>query len=320
MFQASRPKRPRRLSLVARPPSVKPPRDPPLRIARTGRAGAKCRGGARRTSVPVSTYAIGDIQGCFDAFSRLLASIAFRPDRDRLWLAGDLVNRGPDSLAVLRWCLQHADSVVAVLGNHDLHALARAAGAAGPKRRDSLDELLHAPDRDALLDWLRHRPLLYREGRYAMVHAGLLPAWTVDEAEAIAQAYSAELNGARMPLALRALRDQDIHVPELRKLAQEAGLLTRIRTCTVDGEPCTEFAGPPEEAPPGCIPWFRVPGRKSAEECLVFGHWAALGLLLDDNLIALDTGCVWGNALTAVRLEDRAVFQVPAAPQPANLR
>ena len=183
----------------------------------------------------VSTYAIGDIQGCFDAFQRLLAAIAFQPDRDRLWLAGDLVNRGPDSLAVLRWCLDHTDNVVAVLGNHDLHALARAAGASGPKRRDSLEELLLAPDRDELFDWLRHKPLLYREGSYVMVHAGLLPCWTVDDADAVARAYCAELNGARMPLALRALRDQDIHLPELRQLAQDAGLLTRIRTCTARG-------------------------------------------------------------------------------------
>ena len=268
----------------------------------------------------MATYVIGDIQGCFDALQRLLSVIDFRTDRDRLWLAGDIVNRGPDSLATLRWCLEHTDNVVAVLGNHDLHLLARAAGAAGPKRRDSLDELLRAPDRDELLDWLRHKPLLYREDGYTMVHAGLLPAWSVDEAEAIATAYSAELHGARMPLALRALRDQDIHLPELRELAQNAGLLTRIRTCTADGQPCAEFAGAPQDAPLGCMPWFRVPNRKSQDDCIVFGHWAALGLLLEDNLIALDTGCVWGHSLTAVRLEDRAVFQVPASGHPAPLR
>ena len=267
----------------------------------------------------MSTYAIGDIQGCFEAFQRLLTCIAFSPGRDQLWLAGDLVNRGPDSLAVLRWCLEHTDNVVAVLGNHDLHVLARAAGVSGAKRRDSLDELLRAPDRDELLDWLRRKPLLHRASGWTMVHAGLLPAWTIDDAQAIADAYSAELNGARMPLALRALRDQDIHLPDLRQLAQEAGLLTRIRTCKADGEPCGEFAGPPQDAPPGCMPWFRVPGRKSAGERIVFGHWAALGLLIEENLVAVDTGCVWGNALTAVRLEDRAVFTVPALPHAANL-
>ncbi len=268
----------------------------------------------------MSTYAIGDIQGCFGALQRLLTHIDFRADRDRLWLAGDLVNRGPDSLKVLRWCQAHADNVTAVLGNHDLHALARAAGAAGPKRRDSLEELLHAPDCDALLAWLRHKPLLHREGPFTMVHAGLLPAWTVADAQAISDAFAVELNGPRMPLALRALRDQDIHLPELGKLAHDAGLLTRIRTCTATGEPCVDFAGSPQDAPPGCVPWFRVPGRKSADECLIFGHWAALGLLMEENLIALDTGCVWGNALTAVRLDDRAVFQVAAAERPANLR
>ncbi len=272
------------------------------------------------SELPVSTYAIGDIQGCFDAFLRLIEVIAFRPERDRLWLAGDLVNRGPDSLAVLRWCVTHTENVVAVLGNHDLHVLARAAGATGPKRRDSLDELLRAPDRDTLLDWLRQKPLLYREGPLTMVHAGLLPAWTVDDADAIAQAYCAELKGPRMPLALKALRDSDVVMPELQALAHDAGLLTRIRTCNADGEPCPDFAGPPDDAPPGCIPWFRVPGRKSQGSCIIFGHWAALGLLLDDDLIALDTGCVWGNALTAVRLEDRAVFQVPSSERPPNLR
>ena len=268
----------------------------------------------------VSTYVIGDIQGCFEAFTRLLTRIDFTPGRDKLWLAGDLVNRGPDSLSVLRWCLAHDDNVVAVLGNHDLHVLARAAGVSGPKNRDSLDELLRAPDRDELLDWLRHKPLLHTENGWTMVHAGLLPAWTLADAQAIADAYSAELNGARMPLALRALRDQDIHLPDLRQLAQDAGMLTRIRTCTADGEPCGEFAGPPADAPPGCLPWFRVPGRKSAGERLVFGHWAALGLLLEENLIAVDTGCVWGNALTAVRLEDRAVFAVPALSRSQPLR
>ena len=260
----------------------------------------------------MATYAIGDIQGCFDAFQRLLRVIDFRPDRDRLWLAGDMVNRGPDSLGTLRWCVGHQDNVTAVLGNHDLHLLARAAGASGPKRRDSLEDVLRDPDRDQLLDWLRHRPLLHQENGYALVHAGLHPRWTVAHAQDIADAYSRELNGARMPLALRALRDQDIHLPELRELAQDAGLLTRIRTCTADGEPCVEFAGPPEDAPEGCMPWFRVPNRQSADTCIVFGHWAALGLLLEDGLIALDTGCVWGNRLTAVRLDDRAVFDVPA--------
>lgn len=260
----------------------------------------------------MSTYAIGDIQGCSEAFMRLLQRIAFDPQRDSLWLAGDLVNRGPDSLGVLRWVVAHQASVRAVLGNHDLHALARAAGVSGPKRRDTLDELLAAPDRDELLDWLRRQPLLVREGAWTMVHAGLRPDWTLEEAAAIADAYSAELNGPRMPLALRALRDQDVQVPELRELAQSAGLMTRIRTCLPSGEPYVDFAGPPEEAPPGCLPWFRVPGRKSADSRIVFGHWAALGLLLADNVIAVDTGCVWGFTLTAVRLEDRAVFQVPS--------
>ena len=260
----------------------------------------------------MATYAIGDIQGCFDAFLRLLAQVNFQPAHDRVWLAGDLVNRGPDSLSVLRWCRDHADNVHAVLGNHDLHLLARAAGVNAPKRRDTLDEVLRAPDRDALLDWLRRCPLLYQEAGWTMVHAGLLPSWTLEDAVAIARAYEAELNGARMPLALRALRDQDIHLPELHDLATDAGLMTRIRTCLPSGLPCTEYAGPPENAPPGCLPWFRVPERKTAADKLVFGHWAALGLVNEPTLLALDTGCVWGNALTAVRLEDRAVFSVPA--------
>lgn len=259
----------------------------------------------------VATYAIGDIQGCFAAFQQLLTLVDFQPLRDRVWLAGDLVNRGPDSLGVLRWCRDHADQVTAVLGNHDLHLLARAAGVNAPKRRDTLDAVLRAPDRDELLDWLRRCPLLYQEAGWTMVHAGLLPSWTLDDAVAIAREYEAELNGARMPLALRALRDQDIHLPGLHRLAQDAGLMTRIRTCTAEGVPRVDYDGPPEGAPLGCMPWFRVPNRKTAGERIVFGHWAALGLLNEPTLVALDTGCVWGNALTAMRLEDRAVFSVP---------
>lgn len=260
----------------------------------------------------VAIYAIGDIQGCFEAFTRLLRRIDFQPQRDRMWLAGDLVNRGPDSLGVLRWVTEHDACVSAVLGNHDLHLLARAAGVNGVKRRDTLEEVLHAPDRDDLLAWLRQRPLVFRENGWTMVHAGLKPSWSVEDAEQISHAFTAELLGPRMPLALRALREPEHAPPDLQQLGTDAGLLTRIRTCTPAGDPAAEFAGPPEDAPPGFLPWFRVPHRKSQGDKLIFGHWSALGLLNEPTLVALDTGCVWGHALTAVRLDDRAVFQVPA--------
>ena len=227
---------------------------------------------------------------------------------------------------MLRWAIDQGDRLTVVLGNHDLHLLARAAGLARAKRRDTLEEVLAAPDRDDLLDWLRRRPLLHREGGYLLVHAGLLPAWTPAEAERLAREVEEELRGDRAERLLRSLRAEpprpwraSLSGGARRRLA--LAVFTRLRTLREDGRLCDDFSGPPEEAPTGCRPWFELPDRRSAGETVIFGHWAALGLLLRGGLAALDTGCAWGRELTALRLDDLddlddlkqgALFQEPA--------
>jgi bis(5'-nucleosyl)-tetraphosphatase (symmetrical) len=265
----------------------------------------------------MAIYAIGDVQGCFITLERLLRRIDFDPGRDRLWLVGDLVNRGPSSLEVLRWAKSMGRSVVVVLGNHDLHLIARAEGLREPRKRDTFDDVLEAPDRDALLEWLIGRPLLHREGDFVLVHAGLLPQWSLEEAEALAwEAQEALRSRRRYPL-LESFEEsgtsprwgEDLKEPQRLRLVVDA--FTRMRTLTSSGELCLDFDGPPRQAPEGCQPWFELcsfPPRAT----VLFGHWAALGLHLGRNAIGLDTGCAWGGSLTALRLEDRQVFQEPS--------
>lgn len=260
------------------------------------------------------TYAVGDIHGCFETLQRLLSAIDLDAEHDRLWLIGDLVNRGPDSLGVLRWARElhdewGEDRLVIVLGNHDLHLLAVHAGIAEERPGDTLHDLLSADDCDALVGWLGNRPLLHRHHDHLLVHAGLLPSWTPDDAERLARGAEATLRGEHRTALLR--RKPDVTGSADIGLGTEHEALaafTRLRTCTVEGVPC-RFTGPPEQAPPGCLPWFDVPGRRSSEVTIVCGHWAALGLRNDPKLIALDTGCAWGRELTAVRLDDRKVFR-----------
>jgi bis(5'-nucleosyl)-tetraphosphatase (symmetrical) len=263
----------------------------------------------------MATYVLGDVHGCFATLQALLARLDFDPDRDRLWLVGDLVNRGPASLAVLRWAKGLAERMggrfVAVLGNHDLRLIARHAGIGAPRPRDTLEEVLAAPDRDALVGWLAARPLLQREGDLVLVHAGLHPAWTPEEAERRARRLAAAFAG---PLSAALLRPPSAPA----ELREALAAFTLLRTCTPDGRP-SHFSGPPDEAPPGYAPWFRIPGRRSAEATVVFGHWAALGLLVEPNLVALDTGCVWGQRLTALRLDDRTVVEQEVRELPGAL-
>jgi bis(5'-nucleosyl)-tetraphosphatase (symmetrical) len=262
------------------------------------------------------TYAIGDIHGCFATLEELLARIRFEPEQDRLWLVGDLVNRGPRSLEVLRWARGLGHRAVTVLGNHDLHLLALAAGVARPRRGDTLAEVLAAPDAGELLSWLRHRPLLHREGNRILVHAGLLPAWTLAAAERAAREAEAGLRGEQWGALLAALRhgsfpgwSADLRLAERRRLALAA--FSMLRTVAPDGRPCLDYSGPPHEAPAGCSPWWEPPSRRRRGSTVVFGHWAALGahLLPQRGVVALDSGCAWGGPLSAYRLEDGALFQ-----------
>lgn len=264
----------------------------------------------------MATYAIGDIQGCFDTLQALLDRCGFDPRADRLWLAGDLVNRGPQSLEVLRWARDLDARVVCVLGNHDLHLLARWTGLSSPRGRDTLASIFEAPDAEELLSWLRERPFLHREGGFTMVHAGLDPRWTLAQARELASELEEALRGPSWHEVLRADPEPaaawhpDLAESERRR--GSATVMTRIRTCGEDGRLCAAFSGPPEDAPGGCHPWFAHPRRRARPDTLVFGHWAALGFRRAPGYLALDSGCVWGGALTAVRLEDGRVFQEPA--------
>jgi bis(5'-nucleosyl)-tetraphosphatase (symmetrical) len=265
----------------------------------------------------MARYAVGDIQGCYAEFQQLLEHIRFDPAVDRLWLVGDLVNRGPQSLEVLRLVRDLGPAATSVLGNHDLHLLMLAAGYSRQRDDDTLTPILTAPDRDELLHWLRQQPMLHQEGHHVMVHAGLLPQWTIAQAARLAGEVEAALRGANYNEFLANLwgsepaawSDALTGWPRLRVIVNA---MTRMRFCTAEG--VMEFHGKGEtaDAPAGYLPWFDVPGRQSADHVLITGHWSALGLRLGENLLALDTGCVWGRQLTALRLEDRALFQVPA--------
>ncbi len=263
----------------------------------------------------MARYAIGDIHGCFRTLQALLEKIDFDPGRDRLWLVGDLVNGGPDSVEVLRWARGHDQRIECVLGNHDIYLLARHWDACGVKQRDTLSAVFEAPDREALIEWLRQRPLLVEEGSRAMVHAGLLPSWDQDQA----RQYCRELEGLlRSPAAPSFLRNyfrkrRTCWRPGMEnqeRLLCALKVLTMMRTSRTDGRLCIDFAGPPGEAPRGCVPWYEL-REPNPGQTLYFGHWAALGFHRQKGFTALDSGCVWGGSLTAVRLEDQKVFQQP---------
>ncbi|MGB2972102.1 MAG: symmetrical bis(5'-nucleosyl)-tetraphosphatase [Candidatus Competibacter sp.] len=273
----------------------------------------------------MAVYAIGDIQGCYEPLQRLLEALRFDPAADRLWLVGDLVNRGPRSLDVLRLMRELGERVVAVLGNHDLTLLAVAAGRVKPKRKDTFHSVLEAPDRVELLDWLRRCPLLHHDPAlgFTMVHAGLPPQWDL----ALAQQCAAEVEGVlRGPLCEEFLarmfggeprrwRDDLSGYDRLRFMVNA---LTRIRFCTSNGVLTFGDKGAPGSQPPTLLPWFQAPDRRNADLTLVFGHWAALGYYRAPGIFALDSGCVWGNRLTAIRLDEPGVpaWSVPAAGPP----
>lgn len=273
----------------------------------------------------MSTYAIGDLQGCFRELQQLLELIAFDPAQDRLWLVGDLVNRGPDSLALLRYVKALGERAVTVLGNHDLHLLMAAAGHERLRKHDTIQDILDAPDREELLAWLRRRKLMHVEGEYAMVHAGLLPQWSIPQALELAREVETALAGpgfdglcAHM-YGNRPDRWSD-DLTGYDRLRVVINAMTRLRICTAEGGMEFDYTGRLDGIPAGYLPWFEAPGRASANATVVCGHWSALGLRLLPGLIALDSGCLWGGELSAVRLEDRRAFQVACAAPPGTKR
>ena len=263
----------------------------------------------------MATYAIGDVQGCAEEFDSLLRKIEFRKSRDTLWLVGDLVNRGPDSLGVLRRVIALGRAAITVLGNHDLHLLATVAGRRDLSPADTFQDVLEAPDAEDLIDWLRHRPLLHHDptSRRVLVHAGIPAAWSVREARVHAREIETLLRGRRWRYALRGMYGNDpamwspkLDREERRRFTINA--LTRMRYCDRRGRLDLRYSGPPGKQQKGLLPWFDVPERKAANAHIVFGHWAALGLLRRADVTGLDTGCAWGNRLTAARLDRPARF------------
>jgi bis(5'-nucleosyl)-tetraphosphatase (symmetrical) len=266
----------------------------------------------------VTRYAVGDVQGCDQELRALLGRLKFSADRDQLWLVGDLVNRGPASLAVLRFVHALGDNAVVVLGNHDLHLLAIAHAAHRVRRSDTLDEVLAAPDRETLLEWLLTRPLAHAHGTDLMVHAGVVPQWTAALTLELAAEVAAALR--RDPAALFAAMYGNEPDRWDERLAGDARLrfvinvLTRLRVCTADGRIDLSVKGEPPPATSKLRPWFEHTQRATRGVRVIFGHWSALGLVQRANVVGLDSGCVWGGALTALDLDsDRPPVSLPCS-------
>ena len=262
----------------------------------------------------MALYCIGDIQGCDDAFAQLLQTVDFSASRDTLYVLGDLVNRGPKSAEVLRRCMQAGDSMRALLGNHDLHLLAASQGLRRQSKRDTLAQVLDAPDRIALLDWLRQQSLarLHTNARgenLLMVHAGVLPQWSLQQAMALNQEVQAVLQS---PDFARFLQNMYGNLPDRwsadlqgdDRLRCIVNAFTRLRFCSAEGVMDFESAESAEQAPEGLMPWFDVPGRATADTPMAFGHWSTLGHINRPDLMAMDTGCVWGGCLSMMRIGD----------------
>lgn len=270
----------------------------------------------------MAVYAIGDLQGCLDPLKRLLDRVGFDPAQDRLWFCGDIVNRGPASLETLRFVHGLGELAVTVLGNHDLHLLATAWAESRPrKKRDTLDDILDAPDREELLEWFRRRPVLHHDPAigFTMVHAGLPPQWDLEDARAAAGELEAELRGDRFVYLLRHMYGDlpDRWSPDLEgldRLRFIVNAFTRMRYVRLDGSLDFDNSGPPDRAGPELVPWFRFEGRRSAGLSMVFGHWSTLGQVTHGGAFGLDTGCVWGGRLTALRLDDAVRTCVACGP------
>ncbi|MGH8529282.1 MAG: symmetrical bis(5'-nucleosyl)-tetraphosphatase [Nevskiales bacterium] len=269
----------------------------------------------------MSTYAIGDVQGCYDELRALLKKIRFNPNKDRLWFTGDLVSRGPQSLATLRFVKQLGKAAVVTLGNHDLHLLAFHAHPGIRRKPDpTLVQVLAAPDCTELMDWLRRRPLLHHDPAlgFTLVHAGLPAPWSLTQARRCAREVQQQLRGPRYRRLLRQMYGNEPKrwSPGLRgsqRLRFIINSFTRMRYCHADGALALDSKGPLGTQPADCLPWFALPGRRSAGGKIVFGHWSALGQVRwpEHGVYGVDSGCVWGGALTALRLEDLKTFSLP---------
>ncbi len=270
----------------------------------------------------MAVYAIGDVQGCFDPLRALLDKLNYDPGVDRLWFAGDLVNRGPQSLSVLR-LVKSLPNAVTVLGNHDLHLLAVASGQAPQKKHDTFDDVLSAPDCDELLGWLRACPLLHHDAEHgcALVHAGVLPQWELTTAlQLAAEAGEFIRRSDRNELFTHMYGDSPDHWQDdlggWARIRIIINAFTRLRYCDEHGRMDLRPKGRPGKQPPHLLPWFQVPGRMTRDTRIIFGHWSTLGLWDADGVIALDSGCLWGGTLTAVRLDtDPLQFTAVACPQ-----
>ena len=260
----------------------------------------------------MATYAIGDVQGCYDELRELLVRIGFEPARDRLWFVGDLVNRGPKSLDVLRFVRELGERALTVLGNHDLHLITQHEGFERRRKDDTFDDVLNAHDARELVDWLRTRRMMHAEGRYAIVHAGLLPQWSVQKALSLGKEVESALSAPNYREFVANMygstpAEWSDGLTGWDRLRVIVNAMTRMRFCTREGR--MEFHAKGVAPPPGYVPWYAA--RPNEEETILCGHWSALGLKLTHRLAALDSGCVWGGRLTALRLEDRALYQVP---------
>lgn len=279
----------------------------------------------------MAIYCIGDIQGCHDEFVALLERLRFDPAQDRLWLTGDLVNRGPRSLSVMRYVRDLGDVATVILGNHDIHMLAAWSGASKLKKNDTVQHVLDAPDADELMHWLRRQPLIHEDPAlgYVMLHAGVLPAWTLDKARSLAREAETALSGDRyQDLFENIYGDEPAawsdDLTGWDRLRCIINALTRMRFCDAEGRMRMDYKGPPGKQPAGLYPWFEVPGRQPmpAGQVLVVGHWSTLGYHEQEDVVALDTGCLWGGCLTAIRLDgtdrQRVSYPCPGAKKPGK--
>ncbi len=277
----------------------------------------------------MAIYALGDLQGCVSPLEEMLDILRFDPAQDQLWLAGDLVNRGPDSLATLRLIKSLGDSAIAILGNHDLHLLAVADGAAQARDGDTIEPILQCHDREELLRWLRHRPLAHCDAdlKIMMVHAGVYPGWRRKSAAHYAAEIAQLLRGAHYPRFLRRMygRHPNRWSADLEKWPRArfiTNVFTRMRYCAqTAAAPRLDFdcSLAPGEQPPGLVPWFAHPAMKFKRWRIVFGHWSSLGFMRRKNVIGLDSGCVWGGALTAICLHGEQpgkIWRLPCKKQP----